>query len=100
MPVPADRIIESVLEALLDLPETKRVMLARRLALLVEEEVRRERLRCVQHCRRRAELWRTTLASRSAHGAAREEARGRSNEAQYIADLLESGGDVVPNANS
>lgn len=58
------------------------------------DAVRRERARCVAICRRRAELWSTTLAASSSISAAREEARARANEATYIADLLESGADL------
>lgn len=56
---------------------------------LVEEEVSRERRRCVEECRRRAELWRNTTLSQSEIPAAREEARARANEAQVLADLLD-----------
>jgi hypothetical protein len=58
------------------------------------DAVRRERERCVAICRRRAELWQTTMQARSGVPAAEEEARARANEATYLADLLESGGDV------
>ena len=60
----------------------------------IEELVQRERERCVSICRRRAELWRTTMAARSAVPSAREEARARANEAVYLADLLASGTDL------
>ena len=56
------------------------------------DQVRRERERCVQICRRRAELWRKT--AHSGAFAAREEARARANEAAYLADLLATGEDV------
>jgi hypothetical protein len=59
----------------------------------VENEADRERRRCVEICRRRAELWRATLARNPTAGAL-EEARGRANEATYLADLLESGVDL------
>lgn len=55
-------------------------------------EAERERRRCVTICRRRAELWRATLAGNPMTRL--EEARGRANEADYLADLLESGGDL------
>ena len=58
-----------------------------------EELVERERRRCVALCRRRAELWRRTLAARSPVAAAREEARARAHEAEYLADLLATGSD-------
>ena len=56
-------------------------------------ETRHERDRCVAICRRRAALWRRTL-ERAAVAGAKEEARGRANEATYLADLLESGIDL------
>ncbi|MGE5412780.1 MAG: hypothetical protein ACM3NW_01295 [Syntrophomonadaceae bacterium] len=52
-------------------------------------EAERERRRCVAICRRWAELWRKAFARHPM--AALEEARGRANEATYLADLLESG---------
>ena len=57
------------------------------------DDVRRERQRCVQICRRRAELWRKTSTTVSSI-AAREEARARANEATYLADLLATGKDL------
>jgi hypothetical protein len=62
--------------------------------MTAEEQALRERERCVTICRRRAELWRKTIASRSSIASAREEARARANEATYLADLLESGTDL------
>jgi len=59
----------------------------------VKSEAESERRRCVAICRRRAELWRRTLA-RNPRAGALEEARGRANEAAYLADLLESGADL------
>ncbi len=58
------------------------------------DAVRRERQRCAAICRRRAELWHTTMAARSGVREAEEEARARENEATYLADLIESGTDV------
>jgi hypothetical protein len=63
-----------------------------------EELVKRERERCVGICRRRAELWRATSATRSAIASVREEARARANEAAYLADLLASGVDLSKSA--
>jgi hypothetical protein len=60
----------------------------------ISDDVRRERERCAAICRRRAELWRTTLQARSTIRAAQDEARARANEATCIADLIESGQDV------
>jgi hypothetical protein len=59
----------------------------------MEYEAQREGDRCVSICRRRAELWRR-MAARNPPAGALEEARGRANEAAYLADLLESGADV------
>ena len=58
----------------------------------------RERERCAELCRRRAELWRRTDAARSSLPSAREEARARANEAAYLADLIESGTDLSQTA--
>ncbi len=55
------------------------------------DAVRRERERCAAICRRRAELWQTTMAAKSGIRQAEEEARARANEATYLADLIESG---------
>jgi hypothetical protein len=61
---------------------------------LLAQFVRVERDRAVRICRRRAETWRNTSAATSTIGSAREEARARGNEANYLADLLESGEDL------
>jgi hypothetical protein len=60
----------------------------------IEEEVRRERDRCIDICRRRAALWRATSAAGSSIVSVHEEARARANEAAYLADLLASGVDL------
>jgi hypothetical protein len=60
----------------------------------IEKRVQAERERCVQVCRRRAELWRKTSLAMGRPAAAREEARARANEATYLADLLATGADV------
>jgi negative regulator of sigma E activity len=88
-------LTERVLGTLLsEIPEALHSDLLKRVSALVEEEVQRERDRCVRLCRERADLWQRTLAA-TAPGvpAAREEARARSNEATYLADLLEQGED-------
>ena len=59
----------------------------------MDEDVQHERDRCVSICRRRAEMWRRT-AARNPVASSLEEARGRANEAAYLADLLESGADL------
>lgn len=86
-------LTERVLGTLLsEIPEALRGDLLARISALVEEEVQRERNRCVGICRERADLWQRTLAAMaSAVPPAREEARARSNEATYLADLLEQG---------
>jgi hypothetical protein len=63
------------------------------IGVLVEENVHEQRERCVELCRRRAELWRRTSAAKSAVAVPHEEARARANEARYLADLIESGAD-------
>jgi hypothetical protein len=60
----------------------------------IEEAVRRERQRCAEVCRRRAETWRNTSLASSTMAAARDEARARANEAAYLADLIESRTDL------
>jgi len=80
-----DRIQKLVERVLGDASEETRV----RVIAIVEEEVARERARCVAECRRRAELWRNTTLANAPVPAAREEARARANEAQVLADLLE-----------
>ncbi len=61
---------------------------------IVERAIRRERERCVEICRRRAKLWRETASTTPSHEAS-VEARSRANEANYLADLLETGEDLV-----
>jgi hypothetical protein len=84
------RLVERVLrESLQGFAPEAQGELIRRVVSLCEEQVSRERQRCVKECRRRAELWRTTPSATSTLAPAREEARARANEAQYLADLLE-----------
>jgi hypothetical protein len=60
----------------------------------IEDRVERERQRCLQLCRHRSDLWeKTALAKESAPAHARDEARARHNEAEYIADLIATGAD-------
>ena len=61
-----------------------------RLLSRVRDLVSAERDRAVSLCRRRAELWETTDLARSTAALAREEARARTNEALYLADLIAS----------
>jgi hypothetical protein len=81
-------------ELLKDVPSDVRRRVSQEVGVLIEEHVQGERERCVEICRRRAKLWRSTSAARSAVASAREEARARANEALYLADLIESGADV------
>jgi hypothetical protein len=63
-----------------------------------EELVARERAKWVRICRERAALWRRTQMNVQGPPAAREEARARANEADFIADLIaagDAGADVV-----
>jgi hypothetical protein len=66
----------------------------------VDAEVRRERDRCVELCRGRAELWGKTLLAQSPVASAKEEARARSNEARYLADLLDTASASEPEADA
>ena len=81
-------------ELLKDVPSDVRRRVSQEVGVLIEEHVQGERERCVGICRRRAKVWRSTSAARSAVASAREEARARANEALYLADLIESGADV------
>lgn len=50
--------------SLSQIPEAIRADLLKRISALVEEEVQRERERCVRICRKRSDLWHRTLAER------------------------------------
>jgi hypothetical protein len=60
----------------------------------MDDVAQQERARCVSICRRRAELWRRTAAGNPPAGVL-QEAQARTNEATYLADLLESGVDLA-----
>lgn len=60
------------------------------LAAAIDTLLRDERRRCAKLCRDRVELWRNTALARSELPSAREEARARANEAQYLADAMET----------
>lgn len=81
---------EELTEHLPELEPALRQRLAERLGQRIRDAVERERQRCVEACRHRAELWRRTRAAKSTVDRTREEARARANEAQYLADWLES----------
>lgn len=61
------------------------------LASATDELLAEERRRCASVCRQRMELWRSTALAKSDLPSAREEARARANEAQYLADAIEMG---------
>jgi hypothetical protein len=69
-------------------PERVRTIVER-LRGFVANAVQTERARCVTLCRDRAALWERTSMSRSENPSAVAEARSRSNEARYLADLIE-----------
>lgn len=74
-----------------DLSPEAREELVSRVAELIASEVDRERRRAERLCRERSRRWETTTsAAESAPGPAREEARARRNEAEYLADLIAS----------
>lgn len=62
-------------------------------ARFVDAALKRERARWVKVCRARAELWRRTAEKAGSVAPARDEARARANEAEYLADLIETGGE-------
>lgn len=85
-------LIRSALRDLLDdVPVEVRASLLHRVAFLADEQRVAERERCVDLCRRRAEIWRKTPLAHSTTPNAREEARSRANEAAYLADLIATG---------
>ncbi|HVR44360.1 MAG TPA: hypothetical protein VMS56_13060 [Thermoanaerobaculia bacterium] len=93
---PSDAIRAAIDEVLSDLADDGRPPkhdLAVRIAALVADRIAEERKRCAGLCRARGELWVRTEATSSATPL-QTEARARSNEARYLADLLESGEDV------
>ena len=78
-------------EALARLPEPMRDIAIERVAELILNVRESERTRCVNLCRARAQLWRTTrMRSGDSPRAAQEEARARANEAEFLADALEA----------
>ena len=77
-------------EAFAKLPESTRDVAIEQLAELLHQTLHAERTRCVNLCRARAALWRTTGMARSdSPTSAAVEARARANEAEYLADALE-----------
>jgi hypothetical protein len=94
--------MREVLAPLLEtLPADRRASILRRTGDLLDLAGAAERERCVRVCRYRAELWeRTAAGTGPSLPAAREEARARRNESLYLADLLESGSDLFPEADA
>jgi len=77
-------------EAFAKLPAETRDLAIEQWIELMQHTVHAERRRCVNLCRARATLWRTTLMAASDSPApAAAEARARANEAEYLADALE-----------
>jgi len=80
-----DLVRERLRANLTEMPAIAQKAVVRVAAALLEEEILGERHRCVELCRERAALWQRTPFSEPV-----DEARARANEAQYLADLLES----------
>ena len=78
-----DLIRERLGAQLEEMPPRTRSSVVGVAAALLEEEILGERHRCVELCRERAALWQSTPFSEPM-----DEARARSNEARYLADLL------------
>lgn len=90
-----DRVLKELVDELArmhgsELPDAARAALHSAVLQLVERETARVRERAVALCVRRGELWRTTSQR---GGRMAEESRARSNEAFYLADMLETGED-------
>lgn len=96
------RVVGSLKDLLPELPRALQEELTRRISVLVAEEVSGERHRCIELCRYRGQLWEKTLAAGdpAAPPMAREEARARSNEAKFLADLIESEEEFHPPADA
>lgn len=93
-----DGIEARVLELLGSQPEELRSEIVEMIRRMVGERTRAERDRCIRICRYRAELWRRTPSAESPAG--REEARARANEAIYLADFIEKGEELFPEADA
>jgi hypothetical protein len=62
--------------------------LAEAIEIALLTAVRAERRECVEECQRRAALWESTGGREGVSELIRQEARCRSNEASYLADVL------------
>lgn len=82
-----DRELQMVLAPL---PATQQAAVLERVLRLVQRVTSEQRRRCADVCRERAALWRATGMGKSALASAREEARARANEAQYLADAFDA----------
>lgn len=79
------------MEAFAQLPEPTRGIAIEQFVRLIQHVTVVERMRCVELCRARAHMWRTTRMARDeSHAAGVVEARARANEAEYLADALEA----------
>jgi len=77
-------------EAFAALAEPTRTIAIEKFVRLISQVSQSERMRCVDLCRTRAQMWRTTRMARDeSHAAAVLEARARANEADFLADALE-----------
>jgi hypothetical protein len=86
-----DLIRERLGPRLTEMPEATRSAVVSMAAALLEEEILGERHRCVELCRQRAALWQRTPFSEPI-----DEARARTNEATYLADLLAAEPETAP----
>ena len=73
------------------LSEPARRDLLAALVQAAEQHALRERKRCVEICLQRAATWRDTTRK---DGPLAPEARARANEALYLADMLETAGEL------
>jgi hypothetical protein len=84
-----------LMEALAQLPDSTRDGALEQLAELIHHTLHSERMRCVNLCRARAALWRTTRIPSESPPTAAAETRARANEAEYLADALDVSGIAV-----
>lgn len=96
----AERIRTAIGDLIAHLDVKGQDAVLRRVVELVRASARAEREHCTQLCRHRADVWSGTLAATSAVPQARDEARARANEARYLADLIETGHDLYPDADA
>ena len=80
-----ERVADELKHQLMAVPLAARPILLEAVTHLIAKHVAAERTRCRALCEQRAELWRNTEGGSSPLA---QEARFRTNEATYIADLL------------